>query len=37
MDDMHFTINEKEAEIIKLNMFLVDERKRNTELTSMTR
>ena len=34
IDDMQFSINEKEAEIIRLNMCLGDEKKRNVELTS---
>lgn len=31
MDDMQFSINDKEAEIIRLNMCLGDERKRNCD------
>ncbi len=35
MDNMQMSINEKEAEIIRLNMVLGDERKRNGELIKM--
>ena len=34
IEDMHMSINEKEAEIIRLNMCLCDEKKRNSELKS---
>ena len=32
VDDMHITDNEKEAEIIRLNLCLGDERKKNSDL-----
>ena len=34
IDDMQISINEKEAEIIRLNLSLSDERKRNYDLSS---
>jgi hypothetical protein len=34
MDEMQISINEKEAEIIRLNLCLGDERKRNYDLQS---
>lgn len=32
MDDMQISVNEKEAEIIRLNLCLGDEKKRNYDL-----
>jgi uncharacterized protein YaaN involved in tellurite resistance len=35
IDDMQMSINEKEAEIIRLNLCLGDEKKKNTELVKV--
>ena len=32
LDDMQISMNEKDAEIIRLNMCLGDEKKKNTDL-----
>lgn len=34
VEDMHMSINEKEAEVIRLTLCLGDEKKRNSDLTS---
>lgn len=35
IEDMHMSINEKDAEIIRLSLCLGDEKKRNSELNQV--
>jgi uncharacterized protein YaaN involved in tellurite resistance len=35
VDEMHISINEKEAEVIRLNLCLGDEKKKNADLNQV--